>query len=89
MEQFIARFTLAVVAALVLVQALAMQYGNKPYLNTIHRPAMSWRPKPNQTSANISIQEMQGMLQASNLQTDTQMAKELEKKGYVVKKPIP
>ncbi len=48
---------------------------------------MSWRPKPNQTSANISIQEMKGMLEASNIQTDTQMAKELEKKGYVVKKP--
>jgi len=89
MERFLARFTLAVVAALVLMQALAMQYGKPHYLNTIHRPAMSWRPKPNKTSANISIQEMKGMLEASNLQTDTQMAKELEKKGYVVKKPNP
>ena len=89
MERFLARFTLAVVAALVLMQALAIHFGGSNYLKTVRNPAMSWRPKPNQTSANISIQEMKGMLEASNLQTDTQMAKELEKKGYVVKKPNP
>ena len=48
---------------------------------------MSWRPKPNQISTNISIQEVKGMLEASTMQTDSQMAKELQKKGYVVTKP--
>jgi hypothetical protein len=47
---------------------------------------MSWRPRPNVLQAHLSINEVQGMLQASTMQTDAQMAKELEKKGYIVKK---
>ncbi len=56
------------------------------YLKTARRAAMSWRPRPNVLQAHLSINEVQGMLQASTMQTDAQMAKELEKKGYIVKK---
>ncbi len=48
---------------------------------------MSWRGKPKQNVVNLSISEVQGMLQASTMQTDAQMAKELEKKGWTLHKP--
>jgi hypothetical protein len=80
-QQFIVFVTL-----FILLQAFVAPYTRPYYLNKVHRSAMSWRPKQPLPTANISIQEMQGMLQASTMQTDLQMAKELEKKGWIVKK---
>jgi phage replication-related protein YjqB (UPF0714/DUF867 family) len=48
---------------------------------------MSWRGKPKQNVVNLSINEVQGMLQASTMQTDAQMVRELEKKGWTLHKP--
>ena len=77
---------LALVAIVILIQAFGAPYTRPNYLKTMRRPAMSLRSKPAPHTTNISIQEVQGMLQASTMQTDLQMAKELEKKGWVVKK---
>jgi hypothetical protein len=77
---------LALVAVVVLFQAFVAPYTRQYYLSKVRRSPMSWRPRQPQPTANISIQEVQGMLQASSMQTDIQMAKELEKKGWIVKK---
>jgi hypothetical protein len=77
---------LAAVAVVILMQAFAAPYMSLKYLSTMRRTAMSWRSKPTPKSVGLSMHEMQGILQASTMQTDAQMAKELEKKGYIVKK---
>ena len=77
---------LAAVAVVILLQAFVAPYTRQYYLNKVRRSPMSWRPKQPLPTASISIQEVQGMLQASTMQTDVQMAKELEKKGWIVKK---
>jgi hypothetical protein len=47
---------------------------------------MSWRNKPKQNVAHLSMEDFKGLLQANPILTDAQMAKELEKNGWVVKK---
>jgi hypothetical protein len=47
---------------------------------------MSWRPSPKANVAHLSIDEFKGLLQANPIMSDAQMAKELEKKGWQVKK---
>ena len=47
---------------------------------------MSWRPKPKPNVAHLSMEDFKGLLQANQVMTDAQMAKELEKKGYSVRK---
>ncbi len=47
---------------------------------------MSWRNKPKQNVAHLSMEDFKGLLQANQIMTDAQMAKELERKGWSVKK---
>ena len=59
-------------------------------LAVVFKPAntkgMSWRPKPKPNVAHLSMDDFKGLLQANQIMTDAQMAKELEKKGWSVKK---